>query len=113
VWDGVFTKEQADRGAQSYDKVCSECHGKDLAGDGFAPALTNPDFSANWNGTTVADLFERIRISMPPNGPTGVTPGDKADIVAHILSFNKYPEGKDELKPEAAALKQIAIDAKK
>jgi quinoprotein glucose dehydrogenase len=113
VWDGVFTKEQADRGAQSYDKNCSECHGKDLAGDGFAPSLTDPDFSANWNGTTVADLFERIRISMPPNGPTGVAPAAKADIVAHILNFNKYPDGKDELKPEAASLKQIAIDAKK
>ena len=113
VWDGVFTKEQADRGAQAYEKACSECHGKDLTGDGFAPALTNPDFSANWNGTTVGDLFERIRISMPPNGPAGVTPDAKADIVAHILSSNKYPDGKEELKPEAAVLKQIAIDAKK
>jgi quinoprotein glucose dehydrogenase len=113
VWDGVFTKEQAERGAEAYEKACSECHGKDLAGDGFAPALTNPDFSANWNGTTVGDLFERIRISMPPNGPTGVAPAAKADIVAHILNFNKYPEGKEELKPEAGELKQIAIDAKK
>ena len=113
VWEGVFTKEQAERGAQAYQKNCSECHGNDLAGDGFAPALGNPDFSANWTGTTVGDLFERIRISMPPNGPTGVPPDTKADIVAHILNFNKYPDGKDELKPEAAVLKQIAIDAKK
>jgi quinoprotein glucose dehydrogenase len=113
VWDGVFTKEQADRGAEAYQKACSECHGNDLAGDGFAPGLANPDFSANWNGTTVGDFFERIRISMPPNGPTGVTPAAKADIVAHILNFNKFPEGKEELKPDAAALKQIAIEAKK
>ena len=39
VWDGVFTAEQADRGAAAYKTSCSECHGGDLMGDGFAPAL--------------------------------------------------------------------------
>ena len=81
VWDGVFTKEQADRGAAAYKASCSECHGNDLAGDGFAPALTGSEFMGNWNDLSVGDLFERIRISMPPSGPSGVTPAQKADIV--------------------------------
>ena len=40
VWDGVFSTAQAERGAAAYKTACSECHGNDLAGDGFAPALS-------------------------------------------------------------------------
>ena len=90
MWDGVFTR-QAERGAAAYKTACSECHGADLAGDGFAPALTGGEFSGNWNELRVGDLFERIRISMPPSGPSGVTPAQKADIVAYMMKLNKYP----------------------
>ena len=91
MWDGVFTKEQADRGAAAFKTACSECHGNDLAGDGFAPALTGSDFMGNWNELSVGDLFERIRISMPPSGPSAVTPAQKADIVAHIMNVEQVP----------------------
>jgi S-disulfanyl-L-cysteine oxidoreductase SoxD len=113
VWDGVFSKEQADRGAATYKTSCSECHGNDLAGDGFAPALTGAEFMGNWNDLTVGDLFERIRISMPPSGPSSVTPAQKADIVAHLMNQNKFPAGKAELEPKTEALKQIKIEMKK
>ena len=86
MWDGVFSKEQAERGAAAYKTACSECHGNDLAGDGFAPALSGGEFMGNWNDLSVGDLFERIRISMPPSGPGGVTPAQKADIVAHLMN---------------------------
>ena len=105
IWDGVFTAEQAERGADTYKTACSECHGNDLAGDGFAPALSGADFHGNWNDLSVGDLFERIRISMPPSGPSGVTPAQKADIVAHILNQNKFPAGKAELEPKTEVLK--------
>jgi len=113
VWDGVFSKEQADRGAATYKTVCSECHGNDLAGDGFAPALTGSDFMGNWNDLSVGDLFERIRVSMPPSGPGGVTPAQKADIVAHILNSNKFPAGTTEIEPKTEVLKGIKIELKK
>ena len=113
VWDGVFSKEQADRGAAAYKAACSECHGNDLAGDGFAPALTGSEFTGNWNDLSVGDLFERIRISMPPSGPSGVTPAQKADIVAHIMSTNKFPAGAVELEPKTDVLKGIKIEMKK
>src|SRR3954465_1638773 len=89
VWGGVFSKEQADRGAAAFKAACSECHGNDLAGDGFAPALSGSEFMGNWTDLTVGDLFERIRVSMPPSGPSTVPPDQKADIVAHILNSNK------------------------
>ncbi|MEY4095199.1 MAG: hypothetical protein RLZZ53_2398 [Acidobacteriota bacterium] len=113
VWDGVYTAEQATSGAAAYKAACSECHGNDLAGDGFAPALSGAEFTGNWNDLSVGDLFERIRISMPPSGPSGVTPAQKADILAHILSTNKYPAGTTALPAETAALKGIKIELKK
>jgi mono/diheme cytochrome c family protein len=113
VWDGVFTVEQAERGAAAYKTACSECHGGDLMGDGFAPALAGADFQGNWNDLSVGDLFERIRISMPPSGPSSVTPEQKADIVAHLMNFNKYPAGTTELEPKAEVLKTIKIELKK
>ena len=113
VWDGVFSKEQAERGAAQFKSACSECHGNDLAGDGFAPALSGSEFMGNWNDLTVGDLYERIRISMPPSGPSAVTPAQKADIVAHILNFNKFPVGTSELEPKTETLKLIKIEMKK
>jgi len=113
VWDGVFTAEQAERGAEAYKTSCSECHGGDLMGDGFAPALTGADFQGNWNDLSVGDLFERIRISMPPSGPSSVTPAQKADIVAHLMNMNKYPAGQAELEPKTEVLKTIKIELKK
>jgi mono/diheme cytochrome c family protein len=113
VWDGVFSKAQAERGAAQYKAACSECHGNDLAGDGFAPALSGGEFMGNWNDLSVGDLFERIRISMPPSGPSAVTPAQKADIVAHLLNQNKFPEGAGELEPKTEVLKTIKIEMKK
>ena len=113
VWDGVFTKEQAERGAAVYKTACSECHGNDLAGDGFAPALSGGEFMGNWNDLSVGDLFERIRVSMPPSSPGSVTPAQKADIVAHIFNMNKYPAGKTEIVPKTEELKGIKIELKK
>ena len=113
VWDGVFTKEQAARGAAQYKTTCSECHGADLGGDGFAPALSGSDFMGNWTDLSVGDLFERIRISMPPSDPGSVTPAQKADIVAHLMNANKFPVGQTELEPKTEVLKGIKIEMKK
>ncbi len=113
VWDGVYTDAQAERGAAVYKSACSECHGNDLAGDGFAPALTGAEFTGNWNELSVGDLFERMRISMPPTGPSSVTPAQKADIVAHVMKFNNYPAGTTELEGKTEVLKLIKIEMKK
>jgi hypothetical protein len=82
-------------------------------GRGFAPALTGADFQGNWNDLSVGDFFERIRISMPPSGPSSVTPEQKVDIVAHIFNQNKYPAGTTELEPKTEVLKTIKIELKK
>lgn len=108
---GVYTEAQAKRGAEAYASACSSCHGPGLEGDGFAPALSGSMFMANWTGTTVGDLFERIRVSMPPGQEDTVTAQEKADIVGFILKSNKYPAGSTELGTQTAALKMIKFDA--
>ena len=113
TWSGVYTEEQATSGAAVYAKVCSECHLDDLAGDGFAPALRGPEFMSNWNGLTVGDLFERIRVSMPPSEPNSVTPTEKAAILAHILKSGGFPAGTTELMAETTPLKAIKFEATK
>ena len=113
VWDGVFSKEQADRGAAAFKANCSECHGNDLAGDGFAPALTGSDFMGNWTDLTVGDLFERIRISMPQSAPGSLSRQQNSDILAFILRKMNMPVGQAELSTSTDELKGIKFLAAK
>ena len=77
----------------------------------MTPALTGGAFMANWDGLTVGDLAERIRVSMPMNSPGSLSRQQTADVVAYILRFNQFPSGKEELPREVQALKEILIKA--
>ena len=113
TWSGVYTDAQANAGAQVYMKACSECHLEDMAGDGFAPPLKGPEFMNNWNSLSVGDLFERIRVSMPPSTPNSVTAKEKAEITAHILKSAGFPAGSTELVSQTEPLKAIKFEATK
>lgn len=113
VWDGIYTADQAKRGEATYQKDCSSCHGGDLGGDGFAPALVGAEFANTWNGASMAELFDRVRVSMPPTAPDSVTPEAKADILAFLLKSGKFPEGKTELAAKPEVLKGIQFQANK
>ncbi len=113
VWEGAFTQEQAKRGEGLYAQHCSSCHGPDLSGNDEAAALTGAAFLANWDGLTVGDLTERVRVSMPPNNLGKLSRQQIADILSYVLSVNSFPEGKTELDPKAELLKQIRIEATK
>jgi mono/diheme cytochrome c family protein len=115
VWAGVFTEAQEKRGEAIYNRECSTCHGERLKGGEGAPPLTGTEFTANWNGQTVGDLFDRIRQTMPapPEQPGKLTPQQNADVVAHILGVNGFPAAATELPTEIAPLKGIRIDAAK
>jgi len=113
VWDGVYTEEQAKRGAPMYSEQCASCHGPELMGGEMAPPLATGDFLSGWDGLTMGDLFERIRISMPQNNPGSLSGQQNADILAFILSANKFPAGQTELSNQGMALKDIKFEAKK
>jgi mono/diheme cytochrome c family protein len=112
VWDGVYTSMQAERGAALYANNCASCHGSALGGGESAPPLAGGEFSSNWNGLTVGDLFERIRISMPADRPGKLTREQDADVLAYMLSVSEFPAGKTELEHQTEVLKQIRIEAK-
>src|SRR5713101_3932311 len=113
VLDGVYTEAQAKRGEPLYAQQCASCHGPTLDGMDMAPGLTGSGFISNWNGLTVGDLFERIRLTMPQDDPGRLSRQQDADIVAYVLNVNKYPQGKAELPLESEMLKQIRFDAPK
>ena len=113
VWDGVYNDSQAKRGEATYVEACSNCHARTLEGADMTPALTGGAFMANWDGLTLGDLFDRIRISMPADRPGSLSRQEDADVVAFILRFNQFPAGKEELPREVLALKQILFKAQK
>ncbi len=113
VWDGVFTEEQSKRGEGIYVKECASCHGDTLIGGGGAAPLTGGAFLSNWNGLTVGDLFDRIRKTMPQGALGKLTKQQDADVLAYLLSFNKFPVGKTELQKQVEFLREIRFEATK
>jgi S-disulfanyl-L-cysteine oxidoreductase SoxD len=113
VWDGVYTAEQAKRGATLYANNCASCHGLALTGGESAPPLTGGEFLSNWSGLTLGDLFERIRMSMPADRPGTLTRAQTAVILAHLLNVGEFPAGTAELSTQTETLKQIRIEAVK
>ena len=113
VWDGVYTEDQAKRGEAIYRKECAACHGAVLTGGESAPPLTGGPFLANWNGLTMGDLFDRIRKTMPQTNPGRLTRQQDADILAFMLSVNKFPAGKTELYRQSEMLKEIRFESTK
>jgi S-disulfanyl-L-cysteine oxidoreductase SoxD len=109
VWDGVFTREQADRGEKLYADRCARCHGDTLQGIEAAPALVGPAFYNNWEGETLDALFERMRTSMPQDRPGSLTRAENADILAYMLSAAAYPAGKMTLDAQGGALTRVRV----
>jgi hypothetical protein len=111
VWDGVYTLEQAKRGALK-SGLCVQCHGDGFIG-GPAPELAGMAFAASWNGRTVGDLFDLIRLTMPDDDPGSLSREVYADLVAYILAVNKFPAGQMEISTQIEPLKLIRIDVSK
>src|SRR3954453_15037294 len=63
--EGVFTDEQAQRGAMAYSKNCAGCHGSALRStDREVPNLTGDSFK-RWVGRTLGEEFEVMRDHAP------------------------------------------------
>jgi len=107
--DGVFTAEQATQGQALYKDRCSSCHGDDLSGGGFAPALTTDAFLGAWSDQKVDALFSRIKDTMPADKPGSLSADEAAALVALVLKTNGFPAGQQPLPSDPAALSQVTI----
>jgi len=111
VKDGVYTTVQANRGKTVYDEQCAECHGtmKTVTPD-MAPLLNDHAFQRAWKDRSLADLFDKIRDTMPPNKAASVSPQQLVDLIAYILSANALPAGDMPLADDLDTLKQLRLE---
>jgi mono/diheme cytochrome c family protein len=112
VWDGVYSIDQAKRGQEKYIQVCSSCHQPDLSGSDQSPSLAGGEFLDRWDGQSIGDLADRIRLTMPQDDIGSLTIQMSADITAYLLQANSFPPGQEELKADRTALKALMIKRK-
>ena len=111
VKGGVYSAAQAKRGEDVTLEECSRCHSASLlGGENNTPPLTGEFFQDKWNGMTLRDLFQKMYTTMPSDSPGRLSKSDYADVLAYVLSVNKYPAGPTDLKPDLDALAQIKIE---
>ena len=97
--DKIYSKDQAKVGAQLYKDNCIACHDK---------KYFRPVFKA-WDGQPLSVLFAVMSASMPESNPGSLPEQDYVDILAYILSLNRYPAGDAALQHENGALNEITI----
>jgi mono/diheme cytochrome c family protein len=106
VADGVYTEEQASRGAAAYEFACAGCHRADLSGNS-GPALKAQRFAQVYAGKDLKTLYSKIADTMPRTRPGSLTSEVYLDVVAHVLKENGFKAGARELT--AAALETIRV----
>ena len=101
---------QVAQGQERYNERCGTCHGKNLGGSGTAPALTGNTFILHWGNATVADLFDRIRSSMPKGDPDSLDRDSYLSIVAYLLHANNVDTGTREINDDHEALRLMKLN---
>jgi cytochrome c len=97
--DAIYSKAQAETGEQLYQDHCLLCHDK---------KYFRPVFKA-WEGKSLGRLNIVMNTSMPLNNPASLAMQDYVDILAYMLSLNRYPAGDDPLPNDNDALETITI----
>jgi hypothetical protein len=109
VWDGVFTEAQASRGEAAYGRSCTACHKEDLLGSGTAPALAGEAFFRRWNESTVDDVVQTTRSSMPQDAPNSLDAQVYVDIITYLLKASGSATGSVELTADRDRLKLVRV----
>jgi len=107
VWDGVYTEQQAARGAISFDSSCARCHSSEPNAGEEGRRLAGEPFWESFRESTVDHLLDFVTKSMPNGAGGSLSANTYADLVAFILSRNGLPAGSSELTRDSAAGVQI------
>lgn len=87
--DGIYTLEQAARGAELVKETCAECHDpEDWRERGFL---------GRWVGESTYQLWYYINDRMPYRNPWSLSRQQVTDALAYILYVNELPPGDDEM----------------
>ncbi len=106
---GVYTAEQAHRGETMYQAKCVSCHGAALDGVSPYPPLSGDEFLSKYEGQPALPLYDLIQKLMPAIQPGSLSRTDAADLLAYILSFNKFSAGKTPLPSDEPGLKALIL----
>jgi mono/diheme cytochrome c family protein len=98
---GVYSREQARKGADTYQRYCSSCH--------ETASHSGEAFQTTWGGRSAAELFDYLRTTMPNNNPGKLSHAQYTDIVAYLLQLNGMPAGPQPLGSPARQLEKIRI----
>lgn len=97
--DAVYSKAQAEAGEKLYQDHCLLCHDKRY----FRPVFKT------WEGKSLGMMNTVMNTSMPLNNPASLALQDYVDILAYMLSLNRYPAGDEPLPNDNDALEAITI----
>jgi hypothetical protein len=103
VLDGVYSRQQAQRGARTYRNICSHCH---EGGEPDADPLFGPDFIDRWREAPLSFLHDFISTRMPGDDAGGLAANVYIDTIAYLLQENGYPDGSE---LEAGVLPDILL----
>ena len=102
VRDGVFTSEQAERGARVFGTICTNCH--EIA------EFTGPGaYLEDVEGKPLWETFELVSSEMPEDDPGSLRPEEYAAVLAYIFSIYGVPSGEAELAADQTSLEAITI----
>ncbi len=77
------------------------------------PALVGQAFLDRWAGSTVFDMVQVIKQSMPQEAPDSLGMPAYVDVVTYLLKSNGGPAGASELPADAEALRKILVASHK
>jgi cytochrome c len=97
--DAIYSKEQAKVGEQLYKDHCLLCHDKKY----FRPVFKT------WEGKSLGMMNTVMNTSMPLSNPASLAMQDYVDILAYMLSLNRYPAGDQPLPNDNGVLDTISI----
>jgi cytochrome c len=109
VWDRVFTEAQTLRGEAAYGRSCAACHKEDLLGSGTAPALAGEAFFRRWKESTMDDVVQSTKSSMPQDAPSSLDAQVYVDIITYLLKASGSPTGSEELTADRDRLKLVRV----
>ncbi len=101
--DNIYSKKQAKSGESLYKDHCLLCHDK---------KYFRPVFKA-WEGQSLGTFFLVMNASMPESNPGSLTTKEYIDIMAYMLSLNRYASGGKELSAASETLNLITIASRK
>jgi S-disulfanyl-L-cysteine oxidoreductase SoxD len=89
VETGVYTEDQAKKGAATVELICSTCHQPKWFG--------GPEWKEHWGFGEVYWVYDFIRKNMPYGQPGTLSNQEYRDVVAYMLKNAGYKAGTTEL----------------